>query len=69
MGEDLDLNELCIRNPPATFFAQAEGDSMRGFGIHAGDKLVVDRSINAKSGRRMPKNNTDHSAFKISCAP
>ena len=50
MGEDLDLNELCIRNPPATFFAQAEGDSMRGFGIHAGDKLVVDRSINAKSG-------------------
>lgn len=50
MGEDLDLNELCIRNPPATFFAQAEGDSMRGFGIHAGDMLVVDRSINAKSG-------------------
>ena len=50
MGEDLDLNELCIRNPPATFFAQAEGDSMRGFGICAGDKLVVDRSIDAKSG-------------------
>ena len=50
MGEDLDLAELCIRNPVATFFAQAEGDSMRGFGIEAGDMLIIDRSINAKDG-------------------
>lgn len=48
LGEDLDLSNLCIRNPPATFFAQAEGDSMKGFGIEHGDMLVVDRSIEAK---------------------
>jgi len=50
MGEEQDLAELCIRNPPATFFAQAEGDSMRGFGIEAGDMLIIDRSIDAKHG-------------------
>lgn len=50
MGEDLDLNGLCISNPPATFFVQAESNSMEGFGIHQGDILVVDRSITAKHG-------------------
>lgn len=50
LGEEQDLNDLCIRNPPATFFAQAEGDSMRAFGIEAGDMLVIDRSIEAKDG-------------------
>lgn len=52
MGEDLDLNGLCIRNPPATFFVQAESSSMEGegVGIHQGDILVIDRSITAKHG-------------------
>lgn len=50
LGEEQDLTELCIRNAPATFFAQAEGESMRGFGIDAGDMLIIDRSIEAKDG-------------------
>lgn len=46
----LDLNELCVKNPPATFFVRAEGDSMRDAGIAVGDLLVVDRSIEATHG-------------------
>ena len=47
----LDLNELLIRNPAATFFARAEGESMLGAGIYPNDILVVDRSIKPVSGR------------------
>ncbi|MGB3292577.1 MAG: S24 family peptidase [Phormidesmis sp.] len=45
----LDLNELVITNPPATFFVRASGDSMAGVGIFDGDVLVVDRSIRGSS--------------------
>jgi DNA polymerase V len=41
----LDLNSHLIRNPAATFFVKAVGDSMVGAGIHSGDLLVVDRSL------------------------
>ena len=41
----LDLNELLIQKPAATFFVRAEGESMLGAGIHPNDILVVDRSI------------------------
>ena len=51
MGEELDLNERCIRNPVATFFVEADtGTSMVDFGIFPGDTLVVDRSMDAKHG-------------------
>ena len=46
----LDLNELCIRHPTATFFVRVEGDSMIDAGIYDGDVLVVDRAINAEHG-------------------
>jgi DNA polymerase V len=46
----LDLNELCIRHPNATFFVRVEGDSMIDAGIFDGDVLVVDRSIDAEHG-------------------
>lgn len=46
----LDLNRHLIRNPPATFFLRVQGDSMLGAGIHPGDLLVVDRSIEPKHG-------------------
>lgn len=39
----LDLNELCIKHPAATFFVRAEGDSMIQAGIFSGDVLVVSR--------------------------
>ena len=41
----LDLNRHLIRNPAATFFVRVTGDSMLKAGIHNGDLLVVDRSI------------------------
>lgn len=40
----LDLEELLILKPAATFFVRAQGDSMLGAGIHPNDILVVDRS-------------------------
>ena len=44
----LDLNKHLIRHPAATFFVRAIGDSMIGAGIHCGDLLVVDRSLEAR---------------------
>ncbi len=46
----LDLNELCIKKPAATYFVRAEGDSMIEAGVFPGDVIVVDRSINAAHG-------------------
>lgn len=47
----LDLNELVIQHPVATFYVRVEGDSMKGAGIHTGDILVVDRALKAVSGK------------------
>jgi len=47
----LDLNDLLIKNPPATFFVKVAGDSMTGAGIYDGSILIVDRSIEATNGR------------------
>ncbi len=46
----LDLNELCVKKPAATYFVRAQGDSMIDVGIFPGDVLVVDRSLNAQHG-------------------
>lgn len=37
----LDLNELLVKRPAATFFVKVQGESMIGEGIHDGDLLVV----------------------------
>lgn len=50
MDSPLDLNELLIRHPAATYFVRAEGESMLGAGIRPGDILVVDRSVTACAG-------------------
>lgn len=46
----LDLNELCIHHPAATFFVRVDGLSMIEAGIYSGDILVVDRSITPVHG-------------------
>ena len=46
----LDLNELCIKHPAATYFVRCDGDSMINAGIQQDDVLVVDRALNAKHG-------------------
>lgn len=45
----LDLNDLVLRNPPATFFVRASGDSMAPL-VDDGDLCVVDRSVEAQPG-------------------
>lgn len=47
VDKTLDLNELLVQKPAATFFARAQGDSMIDAGIHPNDILVIDRSIEA----------------------
>lgn len=47
----LDLNELLVQKPAATFFVRVEGESMLGAGIHPNDILVVDRSIEPVPGK------------------
>lgn len=41
----LDLNRHLIKHPAATFFVRVVGDSMIDAGIHPGDILIVDRSL------------------------
>lgn len=47
----LDLSEYLVLHPEATFFLRVKGDSMTGAGIHHGDLLIVDRSLEPASGR------------------
>ena len=47
----IDLNDQLIRHPTSTFFLRVSGDSMNGAGIHDGDLLVVDRSLDPRPGR------------------
>jgi DNA polymerase V len=47
----LDIAEHLIKRPAATFFVRVSGDSMLPAGIHSGDLLVVDRSLQATDGR------------------
>ena len=49
--KNLDLNELLVQKPAATFFVRAQGESMLGAGIHPNDILVVDRSLEPVSGK------------------
>lgn len=51
IDQRLDLNDLLIANPAATFFVRAAGDSMTGAAITHGDILIVDRSLTATSGK------------------
>ena len=44
----LDLNKHLIKRPAATYFVRVTGDSMIGAGIHSGDLLIVDRSLEAR---------------------
>lgn len=41
----LDLNNFLVKHPLATFFVRVDGNSMINAGIHSGDILIVDRSL------------------------
>lgn len=51
MEGKLDLNSHLVKHPTATFFVRASGESMVGAGIHDGDILVVDRSLEPRHGK------------------
>lgn len=52
LEDGIDLNKLLVRNAPATFFytVESEADSMDLAGIFGGDRIMVDRSIEPRSG-------------------
>jgi len=49
--DTLDLNELLIKRPAATFFLRVSGHSMIKAGIFHNDILIVDRSIEPGNGK------------------
>lgn len=49
-GQAMDLNELLVRHPISTYYLRVEGDSMEGVGIAEGDIVVVDKSLEARTG-------------------
>lgn len=51
IDQRLNLHNYVVKNPAATYFVWASGDSMLDAGIHDGDLLVVDRSTPVTSGR------------------
>ena len=46
----IDLNQLLIQHPSATYFVKASGDSMIDGGISDGDLLIVDSAITDSHG-------------------
>ncbi len=49
-GFALDLNQYLVKHPVSTYYLRVEGDSMTGAGITSGDIVVVDKSLQARSG-------------------
>jgi len=45
IDKSVDLNEILIKNKPATFLVRALGDSMINSGIFPGDILIIDKSV------------------------
>lgn len=48
--QTIDLNQLCVEHPAATFYVRASGHSMVQAGINDGDLLIVDRALKARHG-------------------
>ena len=46
--DDIDLNAHLIKNIPSTFLIRVQGKSMNNVGIHDGDVLIVDKSLDPK---------------------
>ncbi|MGB9096967.1 translesion error-prone DNA polymerase V autoproteolytic subunit [Erwinia sp.] len=49
----IDLNELLVSHPSATYFIRAAGNSMIEGNINDGDLLVVDSSLKPQHGDRV----------------
>jgi DNA polymerase V len=51
MDVSIDLNQLMIKHPSATFFGRVQGNSMLDAGISDGDLLVIDRSLSPSNNK------------------
>lgn len=49
-AQRIDLTEVLIKHPQATFLLRVAGDSMREAGIDDGDMILVDRALTAAHG-------------------
>lgn len=47
----IDLNKHLIKHPSSTFYGRVKGNSMKDAGIHEGDLLVIDKSIEPVDGK------------------
>lgn len=50
-GSTLSMDKMLVKNPLATFYAKADGNSMMGAGIDDGDIMVIDRSLEPRDGK------------------
>lgn len=48
IDDEIDLTRILVANRPATFLWRVSGNSMIETGIHDGDVVVVDRSMNPR---------------------
>ena len=46
----LDLNDILVRHPQATFLMRITGDAMHELGIDSGDLVLIDRAITPSHG-------------------
>ncbi len=51
LDTSIDLNKALIKNPNSTFYGKVKGDSMKDVGIHDGDLLVIDKSLEPQDGK------------------
>jgi len=63
--DDIDLNAHLIKNIPSTFLIRVQGKSMNSIGIHDGDLLIVDRSLNPKNFSTVIVNFNEELTVKI----
>lgn len=50
MENSIDLNRDLVNHPESTFYARVVGDSMVDDGVHQGDILVIDKSLEPRTG-------------------
>lgn len=47
----IDLNKELIKHPNSTFYGRVKGNSMQDLGIHDGDLLIIDKSLEPQDGK------------------
>lgn len=50
IADGIDLNQILMPNPTPSFIGRLKGDSLAGIGLYEDDLVIVDRSIEPKTG-------------------